>query len=83
MHKIPQRGTFLKAITGLEPKGHKRYCAITGVEATTNQSCMAFYENEKMKTDFLFQWYLYYGEYLALDMHKVQNSKVLIIRLYR
>ncbi len=62
---IYPKGTFLIAITGLEAKGTRGSCAITGVEATTNQSCMAFYENEKMKTDFLFQWYLYYGEYLA------------------
>lgn len=59
-------GTFLMAITGLEAEGTRGSCAITGVEATTNQSCMALYPNEKeLTTDYLFQFYKKYGNQLA------------------
>jgi type I restriction enzyme S subunit len=59
-------GTFLMAITGLEAEGTRGSCAITGVEATTNQSCMALYPNEKeLTTEYLFQFYKMYGNQLA------------------
>lgn len=59
-------GTFLMAITGLEAEGTRGSCAITGVEATTNQSCMALYPNEKeLTTEYLFQFYKKYGNQLA------------------
>ena len=57
--------TFLMAITGLEAAGTRGSCAMTGVAATTNQSCMAIYPNELLRADFLFQWYRHFGERLA------------------
>lgn len=35
--KVLPKGTFLFAISGLEAEGTRGCCAITGVEATTNQ----------------------------------------------
>jgi len=65
LRKIPV-GTFLMAITGLEAEGTRGSCAITGVEATTNQSCMALYPNSgELTTEYLFQFYVKYGNWLA------------------
>lgn len=58
-------GTFLMAITGLEAAGTRGSCAIVGAPATTNQSCMAIYPNESLKTEFLYQWYVLNGNQLA------------------
>lgn len=45
---IHPQGTFLMAITGLEAAGTRGACGIVGRPATTNQSCMAIYPNEKI-----------------------------------
>jgi type I restriction enzyme S subunit len=59
-------GTFLMAITGLEAAGTRGSCAITGVEATTNQSCMALYPiRNKLTTEYLYHFYVHYGNELA------------------
>lgn len=64
--KIIPKGTFLFAITGLEAEGTRGSCGIVGVEATTNQSCMALYPKAGMlTTDYLYQFYLKYGNWLA------------------
>ncbi len=59
-------GTFLIAITGLEAEGTRGSCAILGVKATTNQSCMALHATDKITTKFLFHYYVYKGANLAL-----------------
>ncbi|MDK9783400.1 restriction endonuclease subunit S [Vibrio sp. B172a] len=64
--KVHQPGTFLMAITGLEAAGTRGSCGIVGTPATTNQSCMAIYPNKKLKSSYLFHWYVYNGEELAL-----------------
>ncbi len=71
--KIYPSGTFFIAITGLEAKGTRGSCAIISKEATTNQSCMAFEENEKVNTLYLFQYYLLHGENISL--YYSQGSK--------
>lgn len=72
--KILPIGTFLMAITGLEAAGTRGSCAITGVEATTNQSCMALFPKEgKADTDYLYHFYIQYGDVLAF--HFCQGSK--------
>lgn len=38
-----------------------------GVSATTNQSCMAIYGNEKMDIRFLYQYYILHGDSLAMQ----------------
>lgn len=64
--KIIPKGTFLMAITGLEAAGTRGSCAITGVDATTNQSCMALYPKPGLLiTDYLFHFYVRYGDFLA------------------
>lgn len=64
--KIIPRGTFLFAITGLEAAGTRGSCAITGVEATTNQSCMALYPKKGLlTTPYLYHYYVRYGNELA------------------
>lgn len=63
--KIIPKGTFLFAITGLEAEGTRGSCAITGIEATTNQSCMALYPKKGMLiTEYLFHYYVRYGKEL-------------------
>jgi type I restriction enzyme, S subunit len=66
--KMIPKGTFLFAITGLEAEGTRGSCAITGIEATTNQSCMALYPKKgKLTTEYLFHYYVRYGKSLALE----------------
>ncbi|MFT6789760.1 MAG: type I restriction enzyme S subunit [Pseudoalteromonas rhizosphaerae] len=64
--KVHPKGTFLMAITGLEAAGTRGSCGIVGKPAATNQSCMAIYPNKKLTSNFLFHWYVYNGEELAL-----------------
>jgi len=65
--KIIPKGTFLFAITGLEAEGTRGSCAITGIDAATNQSCMALYpKKNKLITLYLYQYYLRHGKDLAL-----------------
>lgn len=63
MHPV---GTFLMAITGLEAPGTRGSCALLGIPSTTNQSCMAIYGTTKMETKFLFYYYSFFGDELAL-----------------
>lgn len=64
--KMIPKGTFLFAITGLEAAGTRGSCAITGIEATTNQSCMALYPKKGMLiTPYLYHYYVRYGNELA------------------
>ncbi len=71
--KLLPPGTFLMAITGLEAAGTRGSCAIVGAEATTNQSCMALFGTNKMSTDYLFHFYVNYGEMFAFKY--CQGSK--------
>jgi type I restriction enzyme, S subunit len=65
--KILPKGTFLMAITGLEAAGTRGSCGIVGVEATSNQSCMALFPIEgEITTEYLYHFYVYYGNELAL-----------------
>mgnify|MGYP000915575335 CR=1 FL=1 len=62
--RLYEPGTFFIAITGLEAEDTLGSCAIIGKYATTNQSCMAFPENIRIHTAYLFQYYRYFGKYL-------------------
>ena len=64
--KIHPEGVFLMAITGLEAAGTRGACGIVGAPSTTNQSCMAIYPTKALTTDYLFYYYTYHGESLAL-----------------
>lgn len=64
--KILPVGTFLFAITGLEAEGTRGSCAITGVEATTNQSCMALFPKETLDKNYLYHFYVWQGKKLAI-----------------
>jgi len=60
-------GTFLFAITGLEAAGTRGSCALTGIEATTNQSCMALYpKNGILTTPYVYHFYVGFGNEIAL-----------------
>lgn len=64
--KTIPKGTFLFAITGLEAAGTRGSCAITGIDATTNQSCMALYPKKGLLiTPYLYHYYVRYGNELA------------------
>jgi type I restriction enzyme, S subunit len=81
IHDVPQRitesglcsanlnvwpaGTFLIAITGLEAAGTRGSCGILGLDAATNQSCMAVIPKNRLDSLFLFYFYLLRGEELA------------------
>ncbi|MBL8868910.1 MAG: restriction endonuclease subunit S [Planctomycetaceae bacterium] len=64
--KLHPPGTFLMAITGLEAAGTRGSCGIVGAAATTNQSCMAVYPNSRLTQKYLFHYYVYRGDELAL-----------------
>ena len=65
--KLLPKGTFLIAITGLEAAGTRGSCAFLGIDATTNQSCMALVPYEKkLNSKFLFQWYMKIGEHYGI-----------------
>ena len=64
--KILPVGTFLFAITGLEAEGTRGSCAFTGVEATTNQSCMALFPKEALDNNYLYHFYVWQGKKLAI-----------------
>lgn len=59
--KLYPKDTFFIAITGLEAPGTRGKCAMNAVPATTNQSCLAFTQTDKIETKFLYYWYLKYG----------------------
>lgn len=65
--KLHPIGTFLMAITGLEAAGTRGACGIVGSPATTNQSCMAIYPTSELLTEYLYHYYVYKGEELALN----------------
>ncbi len=65
--KIHPKGTFLMAITGLEAEGTRGSCGIVGAESTTNQSCMALFPTKELLTEYLFHYYVNYGNSLALE----------------
>jgi type I restriction enzyme S subunit len=65
--KIHPKGTFLMAITGLEAEGTRGSCGIVGAEATSNQSCMALFPTKELLTEYLFHYYVNYGNSLALE----------------
>ncbi|HPA07337.1 MAG TPA: restriction endonuclease subunit S [Methanoregulaceae archaeon] len=66
LKKLP-KGTFLFAITGLEAEGTRGKCALTGIEATTNQSCMALFPNRELITLYLFYYYEKFGDWYAIN----------------
>lgn len=66
LKKLP-KGTFLFAITGLEAEGTRGKCALTGIEATTNQSCIALFPNRGLITLYLFYYYEKFGDWYAFN----------------
>lgn len=81
--KIHPANTFLMAITGLEAAGTRGSCAILGVPATTNQSCMAVYGTQKLDVKYLFYFYSKNGNELAFKFcqgTKQQSYTASIVR---
>jgi len=80
--KLYPANTLFIAITGLEAPGTRGKCAINGVPATTNQSCMAFEVTPEVDTLFLFQWYkkegirLYYAYAQGTKQQSFNNKLV-------
>jgi len=63
---IVPKGIFLMAITGLEAEGTRGSCGIVGIPSTTNQSCMAIFPTSELVSEFLFHYYVFRGDALAL-----------------
>lgn len=77
-------GTFLMAITGLEAEGTRGACGIVGSPATTNQSCMAIYPMPELLTKYLYHYYVFRGDELALEYcqgTKQQSYTAQLIRI--
>lgn len=64
--RIYPKGTFFIAITGLEAEGTRGSCGINKIEVATNQSCLAFRKIEEVNTEFLYYWYMLYGDFIGL-----------------
>lgn len=82
--KIHPAGTFLMAITGLEAAGTRGSCAIVGAPSATNQSCMAIYPTPQLLTSYLFHYYVFRGNELALRYcqgTKQQSYTASLVRL--
>lgn len=82
--KIHPAGTFLMAITGLEAAGTRGSCAIVGAPSATNQSCMAIYPSAQLLTSYLFHYYVFRGDELALRYcqgTKQQSYTAALVRL--
>jgi type I restriction enzyme S subunit len=82
--KLHPAGTFLMAITGLEAAGTRGACGIIGSPSTTNQSCMAIYPTPELKTEFLYYYYVFRGDELALKYcqgTKQQSYTAKLVRL--
>jgi type I restriction enzyme S subunit len=65
--KVHPVGTFLMAITGLEAAGTRGACGMVGSPSTTNQSCMAIYPSSNLGAEYLFHYYRFRGDALALQ----------------
>lgn len=65
--KVIPKGTFLMAITGLEAAGTRGSCGIVGEPSTTNQSCMAVFPTSELMAEYLFHYYVFRGDALALQ----------------
>jgi type I restriction enzyme, S subunit len=65
--KMLPKNTFLMAITGLEAEGTRGRCGIVGEEATSNQSCMALFPTNELLVKYLFHYYVYAGDRLAME----------------
>lgn len=81
--QIFPKGTFIFAIIGLEAEGTRGNCAITGIDATINQSCMALLSTGKVSINYLFYYYEKFGNPLALRYcqgTKQQNYSGRIVR---
>jgi type I restriction enzyme S subunit len=82
--RLHPAGTFLMAITGLEAAGTRGACGIVGSPATTNQSCMAVYPTSELLTEYLYHYYVYRGDELALEYcqgTKQQSYTAQLIRI--
>lgn len=55
-------GTFVMAIYGLEASGTRGSCTILKTNATISQACMALVPKGYISCEFLYYWYMKYGE---------------------
>ena len=72
------------AITGLEAAGTRGSCGIVGSPAATNQSCMAIYPSSELLTEYLYHYYVKFGDELALKYcqgTKQQSYTAQLIRI--
>jgi type I restriction enzyme, S subunit len=66
--KLLPKGTFLIATYGLEAAGTRGKCGITEMESTCNQACMAFLPSTEITPNFLFYFYLHFGEKIVFSI---------------
>ena len=59
-------GTFVIAIYGLEASGTRGSCGILKSSASISQACMAFMSKGNISNEFLYYWYVKYGEKIGI-----------------
>lgn len=78
---IYEPGTFFIAITGLEAAGTRGSCGIITIPTTTNQSCLAFQINNRVNNEYLYYWYLYWGEWIAFNYAQGTKQQSLNLKI--
>ncbi len=63
--KLFPKGTFVIATYGLEATGVRGTCTILDTSSTISQACMAFEPKGEIHNEFLYYWYLKYGEIIG------------------
>ena len=85
--KIFQKNTFVIALYGLEAKGTRGKCGLLRMDSTINQACMGFLKTGDVEIEYLFYFYLAYGNKIALkfaqgtkqqNLYKNSLNKILI-----
>ena len=65
---ILPKGTFLIASYGLEAVGTRGKCGILTMDAACNQACMAFIPSNEIISEYLFYFYLCFGEKIIYNI---------------
>jgi type I restriction enzyme, S subunit len=64
--KIFPENTFVIALYGLEAEETRGNCGITTMESTINQACMSFRKKDDVESEYLYYFYLLFGNKIAL-----------------
>ena len=63
--------------------GTRGRCAILGVDATTNQSCISFYNSDRVSTEFIFYFYQEFSERIISSLAQGTRQQSLNLELVK